>query len=663
MIVEAEANVSKKEAFEQALQTLEGALPYAKSMYQADLFQAAARLMDEKGGMKQLYEFVERFDQAGVFEGGPWAEPSKLEPRLVKGSLMASGMTSIVDILSQVRMVAIAKGKYKHKSVSKEEANKFLNSVMALNVDILFPEETEAARIEGKIKEKNRAEKLFRFLADELSLASISGTIIKEIDELVAQQPIMVNRIVSMIKDAKQLLNDTINEQDKKAIKRYVDAISGPTKKSKKYVNPCDYRKQLKEASDKELEDEAKVFAKSMRSTGLVSHCHVILVRYLNINKPKLLPVALGLNKKGVANLEEHFSTISDLIKVAIHPPMRQSLFGLACMLERGVLSSNPVIPGLRRLIELDLQPAVRKVLLNSINGDEGVTANDIMVAGVISVLGQPLGVGQGMNPTCQTARGISLWSLHAPGYLLELIPRAARDGDIDIMFEGITIHSKNLSGGLVDELHEELDPVSLILVPHLDRIYGELVRLSELRGEDVHKWVNPTFYGSWVSKGFSSTIDALTASVVDYRGFVRLFYSTHHPDYNNGHELIYPNPVGIFITNSFGELLGLHAVSIQRIDRDSNGKYRIYFYNPNNDSSQVWGQGVEPTVSGHGEKPGESSLPFHEFVSRLYAFHYNPYEQGDAFAVDNEKVNKTEALAKESWGKNYTWVDNNIAV
>jgi hypothetical protein len=53
------------------------------------------------------------------------------------------------------------------------------------------------------------------------------------------------------------------------------------------------------------------------------------------------------------------------------------------------------------------------------------------MVAGVISVLGQPLGIGQGMNPTCQTARGISLWSLHAPGYLLELIPRAARDGDM----------------------------------------------------------------------------------------------------------------------------------------------------------------------------------------------------------------------------------------
>ncbi|WP_018933899.1 hypothetical protein [Gracilibacillus lacisalsi] len=652
-----EVETNQSETFKQALQVMEEAVPYAKKMYQSDVLQAAARLMDEEDGMEILYQHADRFDKAGVFEGGPWAEPSNLEPRLVSGSLMDSGMTSIVEILSELRMVAIAKGKYKHETVSKDDAKHFLDEVMALNVDILFPEETEAARIEGKQKEKNRAEKLFQFLADKLSLASISGKILEEIDDLVAQRPIMVNRIVSMINDAKKLLKQTIEEKEKRAIKRYVNALSGPTKKSKKYQDPCDYRKQLKEMSEQELEEEAKIFAKSMRETGLVSKHHVVLVRYLNRHNQKLLPVAMQLNNKGKANLEEYIDIVSDLITVAIHLPMRKSLYGLACVLERGVLSSTPVIPGLKRLIELDLQPEVRKVLLNSINDNEGITANDIMLAGVISVLGQPLGVGQGMNPTCQTARGISLWSLHAPGYLLELIPRAARDGDIDVQFEGQTIHSKNLHEGLVQDLHEELDPVSLILVPHLDRIYGELVRRSEFRGDDVHKWVNPAFYGDWISRGFSSTIDPLTGSVADYPGFVRLFYATHHPDYNNGYELIYPNPVGIFITNSFGNLLGLHAVSIQRVARDSDGKYRIYFYNPNNDSAQVWGQGITPTVKGHGELPGESSLPFHEFVARLYAFHYNPYEQGDAYAVDNQYVEKVEKLARESWGEKYTWV------
>ncbi|WP_233254430.1 hypothetical protein [Salipaludibacillus keqinensis] len=653
-----EIDATKTEAFKQAFITMEEAFPYAKKMYQPDVLQASAKLMEEPEGMKFLYQYAGRFDAAGVFEGGPWAEPAKLEPRLVSGSLMATGMTAIVEILSELRMVSIAKGDHENETVSKEMAKEFLDSVMALNVDILFPEETEAARIEGKEKEKNRAEKLFQFLADELSLTSISGTLIEEIDELVAQRPIMVNRIASMIQDAQQLLENPIDAQDKKAIKRYVQAISGPSKLCKEANEPCDYRKRLKEATEKELKEEARTFAKSMHATGLVCDHHAILVRYLNREKSELLAMALGLSKKGVANLEEHISTVSDLIKVAIHPPMRQSVYGLALLLERGILSTNPVIPGLRRLIELDLQPEIRRLLLSSINKDEGITANDILVSGVISVLGQPLGIGQGMNPTCQTARGISLWSLHAPGYLLELIPRAVRDGDIDIMFEGQAIHSKNLREGLVDDLHEELDPVSLVLVPHLDRIYGELVRRSEFRGEDVHKWVNPAFYGNWVNKGFSSAIDAMTGSIADFSGFVRLFYSTHHPEFNEGHELIYPNPVGIFITNTFGEMLGLHAVSIQRIAKDPDGEYRIYFYNPNNDSSQVWGQGITPTVTGHGEIPGESSLPFHEFAARLYAFHYNPYEQGDAYAVEKEMVQKVEQLARESWGEKYTWVD-----
>ncbi|KHE68788.1 hypothetical protein LD39_13950, partial [Halobacillus sp. BBL2006] len=100
-----------------------------------------------------------------------------------------------------------------------------------------------------------------------------------------------------------------------------------------------------------------------------------------------------------------------------------------------------------------------------------------------------------------------------------------------------------------------------------------------------------------------------------------------------------------------------LHAVSITRIARDLNGEYRVYFYNPNNDGSQNWGQEIEPSVNGNGEVEGESSLPFHEFVSRLYAFHYNPYEQGDAYAVENETVSQVSHLAKESWGRDYTWV------
>ncbi len=656
MPVTLNVDTTKTETFKQELETMESAYSFAKSMYQSNVLQAAANLMDEEDGMSVLYQLADRYEQAGIFQDGPWADPSKLQPYLVKGSLQAGGMTSITEMLSELRMVAIAKGRYKRDGVSEEQAQSFLHEVMALNVDILFPEETEAARLEDKGKDKDRMERLFQFLADKLSLASISGELVKEINGLIAQRPIMVNRTVKMITHAEQLLEKDIGKSDRQAIESYLDAIKGKTKKSRN----CDvikYRNKLKKMKAEEIKEEAQSFAHTMDDTGLVASNHVVLIRYINKQHPQLLSDALALSKKGKANLEENLEFVQKLIKMGIHIPLRQSVYGLANMLDRGVLSSAPVIPGIRRIMDLDLQPDIRKILLNSINGNEGITANNILAAGTISVLGQPLGIGQGMNPTCQTARGISLWSLHAPGHLLDLIARAARDGDIDVMLDGQNIHSKDLRQGLVDDLHEELDPVSLVLVPHLDRIYSELVRRTKFRGDDVHKWVNPAFYGNWIPKGFCSVIDPLTGSVADYPGFVRLFYGTHHPEYNEGYELIYPNPVGIFITNSFGNFLGLHAVSIQRIAKDHKGNIRVYFYNPNNDSSQDWGQGIQPSVTGFNEFPGESSLPFHQFVSRLYAFHYNQYEQGDAYAVDDQIVNKVEKLAQESWGDQYTWV------
>jgi hypothetical protein len=238
----------------------------------------------------------------------------------------------------------------------------------------------------------------------------------------------------------------------------------------------------------------------------------------------------------------------------------------------------------------------------------------------------------------------------------MDYIIRAARDNDISMAFEGEVIHSSLLLGGIANEIDPDLDPVSTILVPHLDKIYHEMMKRTLLRGEDGHKWVNPEFYGEWIPRGFLNAIDQMTLNVTNYPAFVKLFYATHHSEYNEGFKLVYPNPVGIFITNVHGELLGLHAVSIQRIEKDPNGEYRVYFYNPNNDSGQNWGQGIKASVSGFGELEGESSLPFHEFAARMYAFHYNPFLQGDIYMVEDRLVEEVQTLAKDSWGKNYTW-------
>ncbi|HZG73157.1 MAG TPA: hypothetical protein VEY51_16600 [Chondromyces sp.] len=644
-----------KEKFEKALISLEVAKPYAKSLYQTEVYQQALELSHHPDGLDTLYEYADRFEAAGVFHGGPWQEVSKLQPPLVGGSLRVKGVNSVVELLSELRLLAIGKGKVDHPDMTKEEACAFLNEVLALNLNLLFPAETEEARVESG-EHIERAQRLMQFLGNHLSLKSIADKIVYEIMRLSVQRPIMVKRIVEMIHKAEQLVGPEIDQQTKNCLEKYIDAVSSPTPLSKKWPELKTYRRQLSDLSSKELTNEAEGLANSMKTTGLVSLYHALFIRYANRYSPEMIPVMLDLTEKGEANFNEHRELVYKLIQIAIHPGTRQAIYGLAALLNKGVLSNPPVIPGLSRLLDLDIHPEVKNDLLNTVDKREGLTANAVLTAGTISVLGQPLGIGQGLNPTCQSARGISLWAQHGQGHLLELIARAARDRDIDMTFEGEVIHSSGLEGGLAPDLHKELDVVSLLLVPHLDRIYDEMMKRTLLRGEDGHKWVNPEFYGEWISRGFANVLDPITGTVHDYSSFVRLFYASHHPDYNEGYELIYPNPVGIFITNVHGKLLGLHAVSVQRIAQTDEGEWRIYFYNPNNDSSQDWGQGIKPAVWGHEELEGECSLPFEQFASRLYAFHYNPYEQGDAYMVDDEIVGEVEKMARESWGQEYQW-------
>jgi hypothetical protein len=271
-------------------------------------------------------------------------------------------------------------------------------------------------------------------------------------------------------------------------------------------------------------------------------------------------------------------------------------------------------------------------------------------------VLGQPLGVSQGDNPTCQSARAISLWSQSDAGYLLELITRAARDGEIEMHFEGRALCSSDLAPGLASELHTELDPVSLVLVPHLDRIYAEMSRLVDDRPEDGHKWINPEFHGWWVHRGFAAAVGETTGAIADFERFVRQFYAAYHPAYNGGRAVVYPQPAGVAVTDHAADLVGWHAVSIQRVEPDPAGEPRVYFYNPNDDGRQNWGQGIVTSTHGHGEEAGESSLPFHEYASRTYVFHYNPRELGDPAAVPTAEVAEVARLARESWAANLPW-------
>lgn len=76
----------------------------------------------------------------------------------------------------------------------------------------------------------------------------------------------------------------------------------------------------------------------------------------------------------------------------------------------------------------------------------------------------------------------------------------------------------------------------------------------------------------------------------------------------------------------------------------------RVFFFNPNYDGGQDWGQGVTVSTDGNGERYGESSLPFEQFASRLYLFHYDACEEGRSHAVPAETVESVLAMAAATW-------------
>ena len=68
-----------------------------------------------------------------------------------------------------------------------------------------------------------------------------------------------------------------------------------------------------------------------------------------------------------------------------------------------------------------------------------------LIVSGIINILGQPLGIGQGFNPTCQSTRALSYWSQKEPVMLLNMYNHFLEHGKISMDFEGRTLFSDTL--------------------------------------------------------------------------------------------------------------------------------------------------------------------------------------------------------------------------
>jgi hypothetical protein len=644
--------------FSEALDRLEQTRDFAKSVSIGRVLDLACRLLKLPGGSAALFEHAHRFDAAGVFIDSDWATPERLQPALVELTLRSDERNAVVlECLNELRMLAIATGGFFHPAVPAERAREFINQVLALNLDYVFHRETEAARAQASPLQKG-VYRLFDFVVRTVGYENIIEQAADEAWRLLKQRPIRVDDVKSMVTRLSVCYADpqiATGDLNAKA-HRLISALYGPTPGCEEDPGLAVYGQRLETMDELLLRQEALGFARAMHDTGLVSPYHpVFLRRVLADGNLELVSMALGLSPTGYNAMLTYRALTLRLIEEAVFADTAQTVLGMAMMLERGVLYAPAVAPALWRQIGLRLSPEVRARLVQVYG--ETVTPEARLLAGVIDVLGLPLGIGQGHNPTCQSARAISLWAYSMPDYLLQLVTWAARDGEVIMHFEGQAVSSLQAAEGMFRDLHPELDPVSLLLVPHLDRIYVDMGRRVADRSEDAHKWVNPEFHGWRVGRGFAIAVHVPTGAVQNLDRFLRHFYAMYHPGYNGGKPVIYPQPAGIAVTDASARFVGWHAITILRVTVDAEGAMRVYFFNPNNDSVQHWGQDIQTSVEGHGEFFGESSLPIDQFASRLYLFHFDPLEEGSPERVPAADIERIAALVRGSWGAGRDWI------
>ena len=644
------------EKFDYALGQLQQARAFNKGRYQAAVLEVAARLIGAPGGVELLYQRAPEFDRAGLFAGTPWDSPATLLPGLVRNSLeQGDRATATIEMLSELRLLALGNGAYTHAGVPGEQARHFLTQVLALNLDYLLGATDESTRVRSG-PDGAAVPQVFQFLLDGIGFADILGSLVAEIRRMLSQRPIQVSSIKSMVAqiavarsrgvDARSA--DPSDEAGRDA-DLLVSALFGPTPGCADDPGVDTFTQRLANMGMEEMQGEAQSFARSMHEVGLVSDYHAVYLRWMLANgHAPLIADALGLSSTGLDALRCYQELVHRLIEEAVHPQTAQSVYSLAMMLESGILYAPPIAPALWR--QIDLQPSAHCAALLAFAFGPALSPDTWLLAGTLAILGQPLGIGQGNNPTCQSARAISMWAYNDPDYLLHLIQRAARFDEVIMHFEGQPVSSAGVAATDLASLPLDTDPVSVLLVPHLDKIYHDMGALCADRGDDPHRWVNPEFHGWWVGRACYLAIDLATGNLKNYPEFIARFYRSFHPFHNGNQPIIHPQPAGLAITDSAGVFVGWHAITLIRVALDQAGVMRVYFFNPNNDSGQNWGGGVQVSTCSNGERHGESSLPFAELTSRLYLFHDEGEVVERGREPEPEEIQQVVQLATESW-------------
>ncbi|WP_372614624.1 hypothetical protein [Halomonas sp.] len=266
-----------------------------------EVLEPARALMVDAGGLELLYARVPALEAAGFFRGSDWDYPQTLVPSLaVRTMRHGDPVATLVESLSQIRLLAVAKGDYSHPSVSAEHAHHFLAQVMAMNLDLVVGDLNESDRLRPD-RLGYAVQNLYHYLLQHLGYENLLEHLVAEVWRILEQRPVQVDGVKHMVTQIAACLNspDTSVGEAGEDARKLVNAVFGPTDGCREDPGFDVYAERLAAMDDATLLQEAIGFAQAMHSTGLVSPYMPGFIRYLRTRWNELIPTALGLSHTG----------------------------------------------------------------------------------------------------------------------------------------------------------------------------------------------------------------------------------------------------------------------------------------------------------------------------------------------------------------------------
>lgn len=294
---------------------------------------------------------------------------------------------------------------------------------------------------------------------------------------------------------------------------------------------------------------------------------------------------------------------------------------------------AGEIISSIHRMAMKKLAPEVERRLHGSYLADD---LSELLASHLLLIAAQPLVVHQGDNPFAGAyVMAIAYVSGEDPLRLLSDVEAMLEDGHLERTIDGETCSSAGEEKPEIAPSQQPMDAVSVLLVPELDGIVRAARRSDRRRLNSPGSLLHALYGGAFPHQGASvssvaegsvhwpPTVDAealrrMAEARARRRDHIGRFYGAFHPEYG-GDAVAFPVPVTLSLVDEVGFVKEYRSALIRRVSRDDVGEYRVYYSLPS--ISLPARTRALPSSWGHGEKPGEYSLPFAVFAGSLRAF------------------------------------------